>query len=141
MLKSLPFVLAQTDDNAPPVDPTSGESLSLIEGQSGAPLSQPGNSQTPSSFPNFFWILILLMIVWFVFMMGGQRKEKKKRAAMLGALAKGHKVQTAGGVLGTVVEVREQEVVVKVDENTNSRLRFARSAIQSVLEDPSDGKK
>jgi len=54
---------------------------------------------------------------------------------MLAALKKGDKVQTAGGILGTVVEVRDSEVVVKVDENANTRLRFARSAIQAVLDD------
>ena len=83
-------------------------------------------------------LLIMFFAVFLIFTMGGQRKEKKKRAAMLASLAKGHKIQTVGGILGTIVEVREQEVLVKVDENTNSRLRFARSAIQSVVEEKSD---
>ena len=64
-----------------------------------------------------------------------QSKEKKKRKLMLEAMHKGDKVQTAGGVLGTVIELREQEVVLKVDENNNTRMRFSRSAIQQVLRD------
>ena len=51
---------------------------------------------------------------------------------MLATLAKGAKVTTVGGVLGTVVEVRDEEVVVKVDENSNTRMRFAKSAINAV---------
>jgi preprotein translocase subunit YajC len=44
-------------------------------------------------------------------------------------------VQTIGGVIGTIVEVKDAEVVVKIDETTNTKIRFARSAIQQVLED------
>ncbi|MEX0886967.1 MAG: preprotein translocase subunit YajC [Phycisphaeraceae bacterium] len=78
-------------------------------------------------------IFFLLMVVLLIFMMGGQRREKKRRTAMLQALDKGDKIQTVGGILGTIVEVRDDEIVVKVDENTNTRLRLSRSAIQSVL--------
>ena len=81
--------------------------------------------------------ILIIALFWFV-MMGGQRREKKKRAKMLAMLAKGHRVQTVGGILGTVVEVRDQEIVVKVDENANTRLHFTRSAIQSVTENGSD---
>jgi preprotein translocase subunit YajC len=62
-----------------------------------------------------------------------QRREKKRRAQMLDALKKGDRIQTIGGILGTVVEVREQEVVIKVDENNNTKLHFARAAIQTIL--------
>jgi len=81
-------------------------------------------------------ILLLVLVVMWVFLLGGQRKEKKKRAAMLANLQKGRRVQTVGGVLGTVVEVRDTEVVVKVDENSNTRMHFSRSAIQNVLDEP-----
>ena len=57
----------------------------------------------------------------------------KAREKMLAALAKGDKIQTSGGIIGSVVEVRESEVIVKVDENANTRIRFARSAVQTVL--------
>ena len=51
----------------------------------------------------------------------------------MASLAKGSKVQTIGGILGTVVEVRDDELIVKVDENSNTRLRFAKSAVTTVL--------
>jgi preprotein translocase subunit YajC len=54
---------------------------------------------------------------------------------MLGQLKKGDRIQTIGGVLGTVVEARDTEVLVKVDESSNTKIRFARSAIHRVLED------
>jgi preprotein translocase subunit YajC len=37
--------------------------------------------------------------------------------------------------LGTVVEAREDEVVLKVDETSNTKIKFTRSAIHRVLEE------
>ncbi len=77
-------------------------------------------------------IAVMLLLLW-VFMLRGRRKEDQKRQQMISALKRGDRVQTIGGILGTVVEARETEVVVKVDENANTKIRFARSAIHRVL--------
>ncbi len=94
----------------------------------------PANAPPPGMGSEMWLFLLLILVVMWVFMIGGGRKEKKRKAAMLAAMGKGDKVQTVGGILGTIVEVRDDEVVVKVDENTNSRLRFSKSAIQAVLD-------
>ena len=107
-----------------------------IEGQPSDP-GAGGDLPPPARGPGgeiWFFLLAIIAVMW-IFMFSSQRKEKKKRAAMLATLGKGSKVQTVGGVLGTVVDVREDEVVLKVDENANIRLRFARSAIQAVLDE------
>jgi preprotein translocase subunit YajC len=44
-------------------------------------------------------------------------------------------VQTIGGIIGTVVESRENEVVLKVDETSNTKIKFSRNAIHRVLTD------
>ncbi len=72
----------------------------------------------------------LLLIV---FMMFNGRKQKKQRQQMLAAIKRGDRVQTVGGVIGSVLEVRENEIVLKVDEGSNTKMRFARSAIQGVV--------
>lgn len=83
-------------------------------------------------------MILLFIVIMYVFIFGSQRKEKKKRAAMLEALKKNDKVVTIGGIMGTVVEVKASEVVLKVDESSNTRLKFARTAIQSVVSDEAD---
>lgn len=83
-------------------------------------------------------IMLLGVVLLFVFMFGGQRKEKKRRQAMLAAMKKGDRVQTVGGILGTITEMKDDEVTLKVDENSNTRMRFSRNAVQSVLEDKSE---
>ena len=54
---------------------------------------------------------------------------------MLDTLKKGDRVQTIGGVLGTVVEARDTDVLVKVDESSNTKIRFSRNAIHRVLDE------
>ena len=51
----------------------------------------------------------------------------------LASIKKYDKVMTIGGIIGTVMEIREDEVILKVDDNTNTRMKFSRSAIQRPL--------
>lgn len=98
----------------------------------GQPL--PTNTTKRQGADGSMMLIFAVMMVLFLFiMMGGQRKEKKKRAKLLATIKKGDKVQTAGGILGTIVELRESEVLLKVDENSNTRIKFARSSIQSLV--------
>jgi len=49
---------------------------------------------------------------------------------MLSALKKGDRVVTIGGIHGTIQNVKEQSVIVKVDENT--KIEFSRSAVSGI---------
>lgn len=89
---------------------------------------------------NGFWILMLGMVVLWIFLLGGgSRKQKKKQAMLLASMTKGSKVVTIGGIMGSVVEVRDNEVLVKVDESANTRLRFSKDAIRTVVAEGSSG--
>ncbi len=77
-------------------------------------------------------ILLGAMVLFFVFMGRGKRKTEAKRKEMLSALKKGDKVTTIGGIIGTVMDIRENEVTIKIDENNNTRMRFIRSAVRGV---------
>lgn len=52
----------------------------------------------------------------------------------MGGLKKNDKVLTIGGILGTVFEVRDNEVVLIVDEVSRSKLRVTRPSIQTIIE-------
>ena len=64
-----------------------------------------------------------------------QRKEAAKRKEMLSHLKKGDKIVSIGGVIGTVIEAKPEEITVKVDETNNVRMKFARWAIRGVGEE------
>jgi preprotein translocase subunit YajC len=92
----------------------------------GAPASPFGGS--------FLFIMLGLIVVFLIISSMGPRRERKRREAMLSAIAKHDRVQTVGGVIGSIVEVKPDSVVLKVDESSNTRITFAKSAIQQVLE-------
>ena len=52
-----------------------------------------------------------------------KKKEQQKVKQLLDSLKKGDRIQTIGGIIGTVVEARENEVLVKVDETNNTKIR------------------
>jgi len=83
---------------------------------------------------DMFLVLIFGMLIFFMFTSSRTRKkEQQMRQDMLKAMKRGDRVLTAGGILGTVVEVRDEDVVLKVDETSNTKIKFTRDAIKRVL--------
>lgn len=99
-------------------------------GTGAQPTTGPGPGGPGSMLMPIVFGMLLLMVMT---TMMSSRKEKKKRAALLGAIKKNDRVQTIGGIIGSVAEVRKDEVVLRVDESSNVRIRFAKSAISAVL--------
>jgi preprotein translocase subunit YajC len=81
------------------------------------------------------WIQLLPLVILFAsfyfFLIRPQNKQRKERMAMLSALKKGDKVVTIGGLHGTIVDLNEEKVTLKVSDNV--RLVFDRSAINAVI--------
>jgi preprotein translocase subunit YajC len=84
--------------------------------------------------------IFLLIIVFFWMTSRARRKQEREKQDMLGAMKRGDRVQTIGGILGNVVEVREDRILLKVDEGNNTKVWFARSAIHRVLGDEAEAK-
>jgi preprotein translocase subunit YajC len=77
-------------------------------------------------------VTLLFGIMWFL-VIRPQRKRDRERREMLDALRKSDRVVTVGGIHGTVRSIRGEEVVLLVDESTNTKLRVSRSSIAQVL--------
>lgn len=95
----------------------------------GAP---PGGGGLGGLFSNPMIPLIGVFLIFMIFMSNSKRKQEKQRKAQLESMKRGDRVQTIGGILGTIVEVRDGEVVVKVDETNNTKIKFAKSAISRI---------
>lgn len=78
-------------------------------------------------------LILIVVLAWFM-IFRPKNKQEKQRVNMLNSLKKGDRIQTIGGIIGAVVDVRDDEVVVKVDENTNTKMTFSRNAIHRVRE-------
>lgn len=102
-------------------------------GAPGAGGTGTGGGQPASPFSGFLPILMVFLLMMIVMSIFSGRKEKKRRAELLSSLKRHDKVRMAGGMLGIVTDVRDDEVVVKVDESTNTKIRFARDAVQVIV--------
>jgi preprotein translocase subunit YajC len=102
----------------------------------GTATSQPAGPQVDPPFYASQWFPVILgIIVFYLILIRPQKNKEKVRNNMLSNLKRGDRVQTIGGILGTVVEAREDEVVLKVDETNNTKVKFTRSAIHRVVEE------
>lgn len=73
------------------------------------------------------WILIFIMLYFLI--IRPQQKQRKDHVSMIASLKKGDKVVTIGGLHGSIVDLSDDSVTLKV--NDSSRLVFDRQAIRS----------
>jgi len=84
-------------------------------------------------------IMIFGVLAVFMFITSNSRKkQQRKHQDMLSGLKKGDKVVSIGGIVGTIVECREDEIIIKTDETNNTRMKFARWAIRGTGETAKD---
>ncbi|MBL9149905.1 MAG: preprotein translocase subunit YajC [Phycisphaerae bacterium] len=75
------------------------------------------------------------LVLWILMITMGQRREAKKRQSLFDSLKKHDRVQTTGGVIGTIVEIKPETIVLRVDENSGTKITFARAAIVGVVKE------
>ncbi len=97
-------------------------------------LAEDGGS--PPWFRMLPWLAILGVMVVVMILPG--RQQAKKRKEMMAGMSKNDRVLTRGGIIGVVMEVRDQEIILKVDESNNTRMHFSKQAIQHVFADKDD---
>ncbi|MEM5948269.1 preprotein translocase subunit YajC [Spirochaetia bacterium 38H-sp] len=69
----------------------------------------------------------LIFLIFYFLIIRPQNKQQKEVQKMIASLKKGDKVVTIGGIHGVVQAVKENTVVIKVDDN--STLLMEKSAI------------
>ncbi|MDE6301079.1 MAG: preprotein translocase subunit YajC [Muribaculaceae bacterium] len=64
-------------------------------------------------------MIVLLLVVFWLFMIRPQQKRQKEIRQFRESLGKGDKIVTAGGILGTITEVKERYFVVSIAQGVN----------------------
>lgn len=75
---------------------------------------------------------VLMFAVFYFLLIRPQQKKQKQRNAMLLQLKKGDKITTIGGLHGTILELTDDTVVLRVNDTT--KMTFERSAINNVVQ-------
>ena len=103
----------------------------------GAAATAPGTAATqPQGAGGGGWasmVPFFLIIGAMIFLMfRTQKKQQQKRQQMLDKLVKGSRVLLAGGMFGTVYEVRDQSCLVDLADNV--RVEVAKNGIADIVE-------
>jgi preprotein translocase subunit YajC len=95
-------------------------------------IAQAGG-QAPSLFVQFVPILLIFGIFYFL-LLAPMRKRQKQHQALLGALKRGDKVVTNGGLLGEIAAVEDRIVHLKLADNV--KVRIVKTAVAGLEGDP-----
>lgn len=79
---------------------------------------------------------ILMFVVFYFLLIRPQQKKTKTRNAMLKSLQKGDKIVTIGGLHGTITEISDDIVVLRVNDVT--KLTFDRGSISHAVTTEAD---
>ena len=107
------------------------------DGSNGAPLTDEPSAK-PQGPNMMLWFMLPVLLVYMFFMFRGPKKKQQEHNKMVSSLAKNDRVRTIGGIFGTVLDVRDDEIVLKVDESTNTKVRVSPQAIATVLTDKTE---
>lgn len=127
---ALTSLVMGTIQDAPPL---AGEAAPATTAGTAVPAGADAAARPAGDPFGMIWILMPFLVIMVLVSVMGNRREKKKRDALMNTMKKHDEVQTTGGIIGSVVEVKGDTVVLKVDENSNVRMTFAKSAIVQIL--------
>ena len=96
-------------------------------------LAQQGTGSGASSVVSLFPIVLIILIFYFI-MYRPIRQRQKSLEAMIAGLEKGDRVITTGGVYGTVVDVKQHVVMLKIGDQV--KIKVSRNAIASLQSQP-----
>jgi preprotein translocase subunit YajC len=99
----------------------------------------PGSKQDPKAAMlwNVMLLVFMFVVMWLV-MIRPQQKKAKEHALLMKSIKPGDKVLTSGGILGSVVAVKEKTVSIR---SADTKIEVVKSAVSEVLERASgDGK-
>ncbi len=78
-------------------------------------------------------MIVALFVVFYFFMIRPQQKRQKEIKKFREALDKGDKVVTAGGIYGTIREVKETSFLIEIDKDV--RIRVDKGSVYPSAED------
>ena len=127
------WILAQTEATEAPStitgEPVTAEDTTTTTTVASDPNS-PAQQPPPPRSPLMQYIpFILIFVVMYLILFRGPRKKQQQHKQMVQTLSKNDKVRTIGGIIGTVVDIKGDEVTLKIDESNNTKIKIASSAI------------
>ena len=80
-----------------------------------------------------FLPLVLIILVMYFLMIRPQAKKQKEHKAMLEQLQKGDRILTAGGIVGTIAGIKENEGLLIVKIADNVKVELSKGSVAQVI--------
>jgi preprotein translocase subunit YajC len=77
--------------------------------------------------------LVLMFVMFYLIIFRGPRKKQQQHKQMVQSLERNDRVRTIGGIVGVVVDIKGDEITLKVDESNNTKIKVIPSAIGKNL--------
>ncbi|MGB2631038.1 MAG: preprotein translocase subunit YajC [Candidatus Omnitrophota bacterium] len=81
--------------------------------------------------------IALIFIIFYFLLIRPQKRSQQDHKKMLSELKKNDEVVTSGGVYGTIVNIQEDVITLRVDDNT--RIKVQKGSISRLRKDQSSG--
>lgn len=96
-------------------------------------LAEEGAKPTTPFLEGPLILLVMFVLLYFIVLRPSMKRQERERESLVNALKKNDRVLTSAGIYGTIVSIsdKEDEIVVKVDDNT--RLKMIKSSIARNL--------
>ena len=75
--------------------------------------------------------IILIFVLMYFFLIRPQKKKDKKAKEMLNALEVGNNITTIGGIVGKIINIKDDEIVVETSIE-KTQLKFKKWAVREV---------
>jgi preprotein translocase subunit YajC len=89
-----------------------------------------GGAPAQSGLPMFVMMGLFVVIFYFL-LIRPQQKKQKEHQAMLGKLAAGDEIVTAGGILGRIVEIGDNFITLEIADNV--RIKVQRFQVTTLV--------
>jgi preprotein translocase subunit YajC len=99
-------------------------------------LAQAAQPQAqPEGTSNFFLVMLAIMALFYFLILRPQKNKEQALRDMVANIKEKDRVVTIGGIHGVVTNVQRErdEVTIRVDESTGTKIRVNSSAIARIL--------
>lgn len=131
------WILARTEVNEAPSriasEPvTSEQTTTTVANEPNTTTTRTPPKGPLGGYGNLIFIVLMFALVYMILFRGPRKKQQEHRK-MVQSLQKNDKVRTIGGIIGTIVDIKGDEITLKVDESNNTKIKVISSAIGKNL--------
>jgi len=100
---------------------------STAPAQDNAP-ARKAPAEKPGGYSSLIFLGVMVVLMYLL-LFRGPRKKQQEQKKMVHALKKNDRVRTIGGILGTIVDIKDDQITLKVDESNNTKIKLSASAV------------